>query len=192
MINRFLPSGDQTGLKSAAGVVATACAPDPSAFITKTSSLPLTVPFGTVRRKAIWFPSGDHAGSASTPVGRLGQLFGRPGSDDRQRVKRATVRRLEMCLPSRARSDRPGEGRIADHLLSPASSRRISRRPSRRRARSTLFLLTLAADQHHVGVGQAPRCMIDLAAAGGIAIEELAITRAVGGHHAEHASVQHR
>ena len=40
MINRFLPSGDQTGLKSAAGVVATGRNPVPSAFITKTSWLP--------------------------------------------------------------------------------------------------------------------------------------------------------
>ena len=78
MINRFLLSGDQIGLKSAAGVEAISRAPDPSAFITKTSSLPSDVPFDTVRRKAIWVPSGDHAGSASTPSGDLVNCFGAP------------------------------------------------------------------------------------------------------------------
>ncbi len=140
MINRFLLSGDQTGLKSAAGVVATARNAGPVS-VHHEDVLVAFACLGNRRRKAIWVPSGDQAGSASTPVRGVGQRLRLPGSDDRQACK-ARHRPDRACRsPSRARSDRPARCPQSPTTFLPASSRRINLPSIPTTSKPTLFLL---------------------------------------------------
>ena len=156
MINRFLLSGDQMGLKS----VRRRRRDLPLAGSVGVHHVDVEVAF----RRAVGNPApegdlgrvGRPGRIGVDPGRRVGQLLRIAGADHRQRVQRAAIQTARVARPVQHRLTVRRDAEVTDHLvlagIEPADQPPIHADDQE----AVLVLAHPATDQHHVGVGQAP------------------------------------